>query len=252
MKRSKPNVPSPPIRINRYLSMCGIASRRKAELMVQEARIRVNNQVISSLATTVVPGVDRVYLDGKEVVLLRDPVVYVLNKPKDTITTASDERGRATVLDLLRVRERVFPIGRLDRNTTGVLLLTNDGELAHRLMHPRHHITKAYLVTCDRVVARDHCESLRRGVRLDEGTTSPAQISVVPGGKGKVIGIAIHEGWNRQVRRMFEALGYEVEKLDRVAYGPITKDGLARGTYRKLTPAEVRALRRQAGLLETE
>jgi 23S rRNA pseudouridine2605 synthase len=252
MKRAKPTVQAPPVRINRYLSMCGITSRRKAELLVQEGRVSVNNMVVSSLSTTVIPGVDRVRVDGKEVVAVQESVCYVLNKPKDTITTANDERGRPTVMELLRVRQRVFPIGRLDRKTTGVLLFTNDGDLAHRLMHPSHHVPKAYLVTCDRAVSREHLDKLQRGVKLDEGTTSPAEVTVVPGGKGKIIGMVIREGWNRQVRRMFETLGYEVQKLDRVAYGPVTKEGLARGAFRRLAPAEVRALRRQAGLPERE
>jgi 23S rRNA pseudouridine2605 synthase len=252
MKRPKVPVAAPPLRINRYLSMCGIASRRKAEVLVQEGRVSVNNVLVSTLATTIIPNVDHVRVDGREVVPVHDAVCYALNKPTDTITTASDERGRPTVMDLLRVRQRVFPIGRLDRKTTGVLLFTNDGELAHRLMHPSHHVPKAYLVTCDHAVTREHMEKLKRGVSLEEGTTAPAEVSVVPGGKGKLIGIVIHEGWNRQVRRMFEALGYEVEKLDRVAYGPVTKEGLARGAYRRLSPAEVRALRRHAGLPEKE
>lgn len=240
------------VRINRFLAMCGVASRRKVEQLIRDGRVRVNESIVSDLATKVTLHRDRVYVDSKEVAILHDPVYLVLNKPKDTITTAKDERGRNTVMDLLRVKERVFPVGRLDRNTTGVLLFTNDGDLAHRLMHPRFEIPKAYLVTLDKAVTGSHLQQLRNGVRLEEGVTSPAQVSTVPGGKGKVVGVVIHEGWNRQVRRMFESLGYDVEKIDRVAYGPVTKEGLARGAHRKLSHAEVRELRRLAGDEERE
>jgi 23S rRNA pseudouridine2605 synthase len=151
-------------------------------------------------------------------------------------------------MDLVRSRYRVYPIGRLDRNTTGVLLFTNDGEFAHHLMHPRFEIPKVYQVTCDRPVQREDMQQLRSGVRLKEGVTAPARAEVIPASKGKEIGIVIHEGWNRQVRRMFEALGYEVRKIDRVAYGPVTREGLPRGSHRPLTSAEVRQLKRLAGL----
>ncbi len=238
------------VRINRYLSMCGIASRRKAEDLVVEGRVSVNGVTISSLATTLVPGRDRVFVDGKEVAHIDAPIYLVLNKPKDTITTMSDERGRATVMDYVHARKRVFPIGRLDRNTTGVLLLTNDGEFANRLMHPRHGVPKAYRVTCDEAVTREHLRALRDGIDLTEGRTAPAEVLSIPGGRGREVGITICEGWNRQVRRMFEELGYDVRKLDRVAYGPVTTEGLPRGATRALTPGEVRRLRSLAGMEE--
>jgi 23S rRNA pseudouridine2605 synthase len=171
-----------------------------------------------------------------------------MNKPKDTITTLHDERGRSTVIDLVHSRDRVYPVGRLDRNTTGVLLLTNDGDFAHRLMHPRFEIPKSYEVTCDAPVSREHLRQLARGVPLEDGMTAPAAVAALPGGKGKEVGITIREGRNRQVRRMFEHLGYGVVKLDRVAYGPVTKAGLPRGATRKLTRTEVRELRRIAGM----
>lgn len=238
------------VRINRYLSMCGIASRRKAETLVTEGRVTVNGVRISSLATTLVPGRDRVFVDGKEVALVDAPIYLVLNKPKDTITTVSDERGRSTVMDYVHARKRVFPVGRLDRNTTGVLLLTNDGDFANHLMHPRYEVPKAYRVTCNESVTRDHLKALRDGVTLDEGRTAPAEVFSIPGGRGREVGITIHEGWNRQVRRMFEELGYEVKKLDRVAYGPVTTEGLPRGATRSLSPQEIRKLKSLAGIEE--
>lgn len=248
--RGRPATGPAPVRLNRYLSMCGIASRRGAEERILEGHVKVNGATVTTLATTVIPGRDRVFVDGKEAVPVDMPVYLVLNKPKDTITTASDERGRTTVMDILRSRRRVFPIGRLDRNTTGVLLFTNDGEFAHRLMHPRFEVPKAYRVTCDKAVSREHLQELRHGVRLPKGTTAPAQVVTIPGSRGKEIGVTIHEGWNRQVRLMFETLGYDVRKLDRVAYGPVTHEGLPRGATRALTPQEVRGLKSLAGIEE--
>jgi 23S rRNA pseudouridine2605 synthase len=230
--------------------MCGIASRRKAESLVTEGRVTINGVVISTLGTTLLPGKDRVFVDGKEVALVDAPIYVVLNKPKDTITTLSDERGRSTVMEYVNARKRVFPIGRLDRNTTGVLLLTNDGEFANRLMHPRYQIPKAYRVTLDEAVTSEHLRVLHEGVQLSEGITAPAEVLSIPGGRGREVGITIHEGWNRQVRRMFEALGYDVRKLDRVAYGPVTTEGLPRGTTRSLTPQEIRNLKTLAGIEE--
>jgi 23S rRNA pseudouridine2605 synthase len=230
--------------------MCGIASRRKADDLITSGQVSVNGVIVTALGTVVQPGKDRVFFAGKEVAHVDAPVYIVMNKPRDTITTSSDEKGRTTVMDILHARKRVFPIGRLDRNTTGVLLFTNDGEFAHRLMHPRFEVPKAYLVTCDQAVTHEHLQQLRDGVRLDKGVTAPAEVLVIPGGKGKEIGITIREGWNRQVRRMFETLGYDVRKLDRVAYGPVTKEGLPRGASRSLTPQEVRGLKTMAGIEE--
>ncbi|MDH4070796.1 MAG: rRNA pseudouridine synthase [Ignavibacteria bacterium] len=237
---------SDPVRLNRYLSMCGIASRRKADDMIEAGRVMLNGTVVKELGIRIRPGVDQIFVDGAEAVMVKEPQYLVLNKPKDTITTLSDEKGRRTVIDLIRSRERVYPIGRLDRNTTGVLLFTSDGSFAHQLMHPRFRIPKSYRVRCDNPVTREHMAMLRSGVRLSDGVTGPADIRSLPGGKGTEVGITIHEGRNRQVRRMFELLGYEVKSLDRVAYGPITYEGLIRGSVRKLTIREIRALRRLA------
>jgi 23S rRNA pseudouridine2605 synthase len=236
------------IRINRYLSMCGVASRRKAEELILAGKVEVNHRVVTDLSTKVTPARDKVFVEGKQAVQVHDYMYLVLNKPKDTITTVHDERGRTTVMSLVHAKRRVYPIGRLDRNTTGVLLFTNDGDFANHLMHPRFEIPKSYRVTCDKSVAQEHIGQIRKGMRLDRAKTAPAQVYVIPGGRGKEIGIVIHEGRNRQVRRMFEELGYEVLKLDRVAYGPVTKEGLARGGTRSLTRQELRQLRTMAGM----
>lgn len=239
-----------PVRINRYLSTCGIASRRKAEDLVLAGRVRVNGRVVEDLSTRVDPSRDKVTVDDRQVAPVYEPLYLVLNKPKDTITTVSDERGRHTVMELVRTKQRVYPVGRLDRNTTGVLLLTNDGEFANRLMHPRHSVPKTYEVALESAVSREHLLMLARGIRLSDGPTGPAEVVAVPGSRGKVVAITIREGRNRQVRRMFEHLRYVVTRLDRVAYGPVTKEGLPRGALRRLTHAELRALRRLAGMDE--
>jgi 23S rRNA pseudouridine2605 synthase len=228
--------------------MCGVASRRKADRLLIEGKVEVNRKIVTDLGSKIDPMRDKVFVEGKQVVQVHDFLYLIMNKPKDTITTLSDERGRTTVISLLKTKQRVYPVGRLDRNTTGVLLLTNDGEFANSLMHPKHEIPKSYQATLDKVVVPVHLEQLRHGVPLEDGKTRPAQIFVLPGGRGKVIGIIIHEGRNRQVHRMFEYFGYEVKKLDRVAYGPITKEGLGRGETRSLTRPEVRRLRELAGL----
>jgi len=238
------------VRLNKFLSTAGVSSRRKADEMIEEGRVRVNGQVITSLGTKIDPAKDKIFVNEKQVVLLDEPVYIIFNKPKDAITTSKDERGRSTVMDFVKAKERVYPIGRLDRNTTGVLLLTNDGEFANRMMHPRHGVEKAYKVTLDKPLVAEDAGRLRNGIRLSDGKTSPAKVHPIPGGKNKVVGIVIHEGRNRQVHRMFESLGYIVEKLDRVAYAEVTYEGVPRGRWRYLSKAEIRKLKAIAGMGE--
>lgn len=251
MKHLAHHEPPASIRINRYLSMCGVASRRHADDLVREGKVEVDGKIVTEVGTKINPRRNKVFVNGNQVTQVHDYLYLVLNKPKDTITTVSDERGRTTVMSLVKTRQRVYPVGRLDRNTTGVLLFTNDGEFANRLMHPKSEIEKSYQVTLDRSVTSEHVELLRRGIRLPDGPTAPAQVYVLPGGRGKEVGIVIHEGKNRQVRNMFETLGYEVTKLERVAYGPITKEGLPRGATRSLTRGEIRKLKKLAGIEES-
>lgn len=248
MKRTSKSQPTELIRINRYISMCGVAARRKADQLVLDGQVEVNGKVMVDLGTKIDPRRDKVFVNGKQVVRVHDYVYLVMNKPKDAITTMSDEKGRPTVVSLLKSKHRVFPIGRLDRNTTGVLLFTNDGDFANHLMHPKFKLEKSYQVTLETPLTQEHAAKLRKGTKVGDKNTSPAQVYIIPHGKGKDIGIIIHEGRNRQVRKMFESLGYEVKKLDRVAYGPITKEGLSRGETRSLTRGEVRQLRELAGM----
>lgn len=245
-----PHILPQAVRLNRFIAMAGLASRRKAEELILNGEVRVNGHVVTDLATRVVPGQDRVVIAGQKTELRERPVYLVLNKPKDCITTASDERRRRTVFDLVNVPERVFTVGRLDRDTTGVLLFTNDGLLANRLMHPSHEVTKTYHATLSESLGARDLERLKRGVILDGTRTAPAHLDVLPSSKNRDIIITIHEGRNRQVRRMFEQLGYDVKRLDRIDYGGITAAGLRRGHWRFLTSHEVRSLKKRAGLPE--
>jgi 23S rRNA pseudouridine2605 synthase len=233
---------SGPVRLNKYLSMAGITSRRKADEMIQNGEVSVNGETVIDLGVKIDPAIDKVFVNGRQVAIVRDSVTILLNKPKDAITTVKDEKGRTTVMDYVRLNVRVYPVGRLDRNTTGVLLLTNDGELANALMHPRKMIKKIYKATLDQPLTHEHAQKLADGIRLADGKTSPAEVLIYPAGKRRVVGLVIHEGKNRQVHRMFEALGYGVEKLDRLAYADLTYDGVPRGRWRFLTVAEVRRL----------
>ncbi len=236
------------IRLNKYLAMCGVASRRKADELIQQGRVAVNDQVITQLGVKINPQKDKVTVDGKLVKPEEKLVYIVLNKPKDCITTVSDEKGRTTVLDLVKVKQRVFPVGRLDRNTTGVLLLTNDGELAYRLMHPKYKVEKAYKVAIDKPIKPEDLEKLRRGIMLDGRMTEACDVYILPNSDNKEIGITIHEGRYRQIRRMFERLGYKVRKLHRVSFGGITVSGMERGEWRYLTEKEIKKLKRLVDL----
>lgn len=236
------------IRINKYIASAGVASRRKADELIQAGRVVVNGQTVVDLGIKIWPNRDKIFVDGKQIVILDKPVYILFNKPTDCITTTSDERGRQKVLDYVRVRERIFPVGRLDRKTTGVLLLTNDGEIANRMMHPRRKIEKIYQVTLDAPITPEQIAQLRKGVKLEDGFASADEILALPGGKNKVLGVVLHEGRNRQVRRMFEKLGFDVKKLDRVSYAGLIYTGLRRGAWRYLTTTEIRKLKDLLGM----
>lgn len=236
------------IRLNKYLAMCGVASRRKADELIQQGRVTVNGQVITQLGTKINPTKDKVTIDGKPVKPQERLVYIVLNKPKDCITTVRDEKGRRTVLDLVKVKERIFPVGRLDRNTTGVLLLTNDGELAYRLMHPKYKVEKAYKVAIDKPIKPEDIQKLKQGIMLDGRKTEACDVYILPNSENKELGITIREGRYRQIRRMFERLGYKVRKLHRVSFGGITVSGMKRGEWRYLTEKEIKKLKRLVGL----
>lgn len=232
------------IRLNKYLSNAGICSRREADAFIKAGAVKVNGKVVTQMGYKVSPG-DKVQF-GNETVKKERMVYILLNKPKGYITTTNDERDRAAVLNLVQgIAERVYPVGRLDRNTSGLLLLTNDGDLAVKLMHPKHRVAKIYHVILDKPVKPDDFDKLRSGVELEDGFMKPDDIAYVDGAETKKeIGIEIHSGKNRVIRRMFEHLGYTVVKLDRVLYAGLTKKNLGRGKWRYLSEGEVRMLKK--------
>jgi len=228
------------IRLNRYISNAGICSRRKADDLISAGVVSVNGVVISELGYKVDPQKDEVRYNGEK--LKREKTVYVLlNKPKDYITTTDDPQERRTVMHLVEKasKERIYPIGRLDRNTTGLLLMTNDGDLADKLSHPRNNIVKLYQVELDKNLTQGDLNKIAFGVELEDGLIKPDFISYVTGGSKREVGIQIHSGKNRIVRRIFEHLGYEVIKLDRTVYANLTKKDLPRGRWRYLEESEV-------------
>jgi len=228
------------IRLNRYISNAGICSRRKADELIAAGIITVNGEAVTELGHKVDPAKDLVRYNGE--LLKREKKVYVLlNKPKDYITTTDDPQERRTVMQLVdkASRERIYPVGRLDRNTTGLLLMTNDGDLADKLSHPKNGITKIYNVELNKALSQGDLNKISFGLELEDGLIKPDNISYVAGGTKKEIGIQIHSGKNRIVRRIFEHLGYSVEKLDRVVYGNLTKKDLPRGRWRYLEEHEL-------------
>lgn len=227
------------VRLNKFIADCGLASRRKADTLIEEGRVKVNDKIKTELGFKINPTRDKVFVDGKQAVKLDKPVYIVFNKPKDCITTTKDEKGRTSVLDYVKVRDRIYPIGRLDRDTTGVLLLTTDGEFANHLMHPKHEIKKSYKVTLSEPMTPQVVAILSKGVKISGRQTKPAEVVIIPGTKNKEVGIIIHEGRNRQVRRMFEAQNYEIKKLERIAYGDVSIEGLKRGEWRYMTKKEI-------------
>jgi 23S rRNA pseudouridine2605 synthase len=229
-------------RLQKVLARAGLGSRRLAEEWIAEGRVTVNGEV-ARLGRRVDPEADEVALDGVPVVVRSGLVYYLLNKPIRTVTTASDPEGRPTVVDLVPGEPRVFPVGRLDWETEGLIVLTNDGDLTHRLTHPSHGVEKVYLAEVDGVPTPGALRRLREGVELDDGPTAPARAHLVQSrGDTSAVEIVIHEGRNRQVRRMFEAIGHPVRRLVRTRIGGLQDPALRPGTWRALTPAEVRGL----------
>ena len=225
------------MRLNAYLARAGVASRRGAEELIRAGRVRVNGEV-AGLATFV-ERTDRVELDGRPLEL--EPLAYVLlHKPAGVVTTASDPHGRRTVVDLLNLQQRVVPVGRLDADTTGALLLTNDGPLAHRLMHPRYEVDKVYEVEVERNPDDEALRRLAEGIELDDGPTAPAGVRRVGPSR---LELTLHEGRKHQVKRMCEAVGHPVRRLHRLRYAGLTVAGLDPGEWRELTREEVAALR---------
>jgi 23S rRNA pseudouridine2605 synthase len=232
--------PAEDMRLNKYISHSGVCSRRQAAEYVKAGHVTVNGQKVTEPGYVVQKN-DDVRFKGKSLKLEGRKVYILMNKPKDTITTASDERGRKTVLDIIgdKVRERIFPVGRLDRTTTGLLLLTNDGDLAKKLSHPSHKVKKVYHVVLDKNISAEHLEKIRNGLELEDGKALVDGVDYAQGAGKNEVGLELHIGKNRIVRRIFEHLGYEVKRLDRVYYAGLTKKDLPRGFWRHLTEKEI-------------
>jgi 23S rRNA pseudouridine2605 synthase len=225
-------------RLNKYIAQAGVCSRREADNLIQAGKIKVNDQVITEMGYQVVPG-DKVYYGKK--LLSKERLVYVLlNKPKDFITTTDDPHERKTVMKLVAKAcdERIYPVGRLDRNTTGILLLTNDGDLSKKLTHPSHEVSKIYQLELDLPLKEEHLEKINAGLELEDGPIKVDDIAVLDKSM-KNLGVEIHSGRNRIVRRIFELFGYEVLKLDRVMFAGLTKKDLPRGKWRFLREKEI-------------
>ncbi|MBL7758065.1 MAG: rRNA pseudouridine synthase [Chitinophagaceae bacterium] len=230
--------------LNKFIAHCGVTARREAADLVRKGLVKVNNEVVLEPGHRV-SAKDEIKVNGKKVFLARNLVYILLNKPKDYITTTDDPQKRKTVLDLIgnATRERIYPVGRLDRNTSGVLLLTNDGELAQKLTHPSNEIKKIYAVTLDKELERADFDKILAGITLEDGPASVDVLAYTDIKDKRQIGVEIHSGRNRIVRRIFESLGYDVKNLDRVMFAGLTKKNVERGKYRFLSEKEVRDLK---------
>lgn len=236
-------------RLQKVIAQAGLASRRQAEELITRGRVKVNGKVVTTLGVKVDPTSDVIEVDG-ELLRRESPVYIMLHKPEGFVTTLRDPQGRPTVIDLIRdVPERLFPVGRLDYKTRGLLLLTNDGHLAHRLTHPSFGVVKTYHAQVKGAINADAIRQLRTGVLLEDGMTSPAKVRLLSREAGTSwIEIGIHEGRNRQVRRMAEAIGFPVVELIRVRFGPLDLGDLEEGSYRRLQEKEVTALKREVSI----
>ncbi|MGG4395136.1 pseudouridine synthase [Paenibacillus thiaminolyticus] len=234
-------------RLQKIMANAGVASRRKCEQLILDGKVEVNGEVVTALGVKADPATDIITVNGKPITANANKVYAAFHKPKGVITSMSDPEGRKTVLDFVKgIGGRVYPVGRLDYDTEGLLLLTNDGDLANMLMHPRHHVAKTYHATVKGIPHGDLLEKLREGIQLEDGMTQPAEVEyhdVDMERKSATISITIYEGRNRQVRRMFEAIGHPVVKLKRVQFGNIFLQGIPRGKFRHLTKSEVNELK---------
>jgi 23S rRNA pseudouridine2605 synthase len=233
-----------PMRLNKYIAHAGVCSRRKAADLVKAGEIQVNGTTIVNPGYEVQED-DTISYKGKDLKLEVKKVYILMNKPKNTVTTLDDEKGRKTVMDIIKnkVKERIYPVGRLDRMTTGLLLLTNDGDLAKKLSHPSHEVKKAYHVILDKEVEENHIAEIRKGLELEDGKAPVDGVDYIRGGGKNEVGIQLHIGRNRIVRRIFEHLEYKVMHLDRTYYAGLTKKDLKRGWSRPLSKQEVLMLK---------
>lgn len=231
------------VRLQKYIAMCGTASRRNAEVMIQNGRVSVNGKRIKEMGVKVEIGADKVAVDGREIKIPHKKYYIMLNKPVGYVSAVTDQFERPTVVDLVKndIHTRIFPVGRLDYNTEGLLLLTNDGDFSYRVTHPKFHVPKTYIALLKGGITVSGLKKLRRGVKLDDGfVVSPANVEIISAENGHVaVEVTIHEGHNRQVRRMFEAVGSEVKELQRIKIGKIELGNLPLGRWRHLTSHEV-------------
>ncbi|MCM3713676.1 rRNA pseudouridine synthase [Alkalihalobacillus oceani] len=235
-------------RLQKIIAQAGIASRRKAEQLIMEGKVKVNGEVVRELGVKASANKDQIEVEGIPIDR-EEPVYFLLYKPSGVISSVKDEKGRKVVTDFLEVEQRVFPVGRLDYDTSGLLLLTNDGEFANYLMHPKFKIDKVYVAKVKGIPSREALKRLQQGIRLDDGKTAPAKVKMMSIDKKKqtaIVRITIHEGRNRLVRRMFEAIGHPVMKLKREEYGFLNLRGMNPGDVRPLKPIEVKHLRELA------
>lgn len=227
------------------MARAGLASRRQAEEMIKQGRVKVNGAIVREMGVQVEPGRDAVSVDGALVIVKDEPVYVLLHKPVGVVTTMNDPEKRKKVTDLLKgVKTRVYPVGRLDYHTAGLLLLTNDGELAYRLTHPKYKVDKVYQAAIQGIMPEDALDKLTKGVLLEDGVSAPAKIRRIHKGPASVYEITIHEGRNRQVRRMFEAVGFPVTALKRVSFGPLKLGDLPAGAWRYLEDREIQVLKK--------
>lgn len=234
------------MRLQKYMAHCGVASRRKCEEMILEKRVKVNGEIITELGYKINPLKDIVMVDGKKIRHKEKKIYIIMNKPKGYVTTVSDEYNRRTVIDLLRdVKERVYPVGRLDYDTSGLLLLTNDGDLAYKLTHPRHEIPKTYIATIKGNPSEEELEKFRNGLEIDNYITSKAEIEVLRTINDRsLVKIKIYEGKNRQIRKMCEKIGHPVISLKRIAIGDLELGNLKKGCWRFLSNDEIEYLKK--------
>lgn len=227
------------VRLNKYLAECGVASRRKSDELITEGRVTVNGNIILELGTKIDTDHDEISIDGEKL-KVQSKVYYILNKPKGIITTTSDDKKRKTVVDLIKTNKKIFPVGRLDFNTTGLLLLTNDGEFSNYLTHPRNGIEREYEVKLDRELSKQDREKLTKGIYLDRKKSKFTQITYPKRNNYFFVKVVTVEGRNHFVKNMFSKLGYNVKELNRSRYGKFTLKNLQRGEYRELTLKEIK------------
>lgn len=233
------------VRLQKYIAMCGVASRRAAEELIAKGVVKVNGETIREQGVKVEIGADRVWVSGEEIRPVQKKYYIMLNKPAGYVSTVQDQFDRPTVLDLLEgeIKSRIFPVGRLDYETEGLLLLTNDGDFTYRVTHPKFKVQKTYIATVQGNLTIKGLSALRRGVQLEDFKTAPAEVEILEGEKGKnILQITIHEGHNRQVRRMVEAIGCKVAQLRRVSVGKVELGNLPLGRWRHLTSHEIHYL----------